>query len=299
MVNSGTHERDGRGGVSAQTRLLAVLGDPVRHSLSPTFQNAALRSLGLDFIYVAFRVRANDLARALDGLAVLGARGVNLTVPLKEAAKELVGWRSPEVASCGAVNTIVFDVDGRRGYNTDLAALCATLEQRLAIPVGGMPAPRILVLGAGGAGRAAAAALADRGCQVGLAARRPSQAEAAVHELLGIRAGRQVEAVGWRAEETAARGPWEAVVNATPVGLPGVQGELPVSERLLAAARGVLDTTYRQDGTDSALLATARRLGVAAVDGRYMLVAQGAAAFQLFTGRAAPVAEMLQAVGLR
>jgi shikimate dehydrogenase len=263
--------------VGGGTRLAGVIGWPVGHSLSPQMHNAAFAALGMDWVYVAMPVAPGLVEEALRGMAALGFAGVNVTIPLKQDAAAVCDELSAAALRAGSVNTVVAGEGGvLRGETTDGAGMLDA--------IGEPPPGRALVLGAGGAARAAAAALADAGADVTVSARRPEQAAALAAEL-GVRAG------AWPATETAA-----LIVNATPIGQAGDAAALPVEPAIVAAASMVCDLAYRGDGLDTTLVAAARAAGVPTVDGLDVLVGQGARAFRLFTGRDAPVEEMRRAV---
>jgi shikimate dehydrogenase len=262
--------------ITAATRLAGVIGWPVSHSRSPQMHNAAFAALDLDWAYVALPVPRVRLADALRGLAALGFAGVNVTIPHKQAVAALCHELSAEAERAGSVNTVTVAGGARLlGDTTDGAGMLDA--------IGALPAAA-LVLGAGGAARAAVAALVDRGLDVAVSARR----ERAVAELAAD--------LGCRVE------PWPPltgaalIVNATPVGQSGDAAELPVDEALLDAAEVVCDLAYRGDGAETGLIGAGRRRGLRAVDGLDVLVGQGARSFRIFTGVEAPLDVMRAAV---
>lgn len=264
------------GGIRGSTRLAGVIGWPVAHSRSPRMHNAAYAVLGMDWAYVAMPVEPGRIEAALRGVASLGFAGVNVTIPHKQAVAALCDELSSEARHAGSVNTVLVEVDGRlRGETTDGGGMLDA--------IGDLPAGDALVLGAGGSARAAVAALAEAGAAVTVAARRREAADALAAEL-GVAAG------PWPVREPAA-----LVVNATPVGQAGDAEELPLDVELIAGAQVVCDLAYRGDGAETGLVRSARAAGVRAVDGLDVLVGQGARAFQLFTGRDAPLDVMRQA----
>jgi shikimate dehydrogenase len=264
--------------ITGKTRLAGVIGWPVEHSRSPQMHNAAFAETGLDWAYVAMPVEPERLEQALRGLAALGFAGVNVTIPHKQAVAQLCDELSDDARRAGSVNTVLVGEGGRlRGETTDGAGMLDA--------IGTLPGGGALVLGAGGAARAAAVALRDAGMRVGIAARRPGAAAALAAEL-------ELEADGgWPPVSLPA-----LVVNATPVGQSGAAGELPVPGHLLDGVEVVCDLAYRGDGAETGLITAARDRGIRAVDGLHVLVGQGAIAFRLFTGAPAPVAAMRAAV---
>jgi shikimate dehydrogenase len=249
--------------------LCGVLGFPVAHSRSPAMMNAAFAELGLDWRYVKLPVppgRFAETARALPGS---GYRGANVTIPHKLAAQRLADELTPAVRAIGAANTLSFE-DGRvLADNTDAGGLIDALGEK---PRG----RRALVLGAGGAGRAAAWALREAGAEVAVWNRTPERAAALATEL-GVRAA-------------AAREPADILVNATSVGL---HDEDPAEELPLVDAEVVVDLVYGKSRT--ALRRWAEARGARVVDGLEVLVCQGARSLERWTGRRAPVDAMRRA----
>lgn len=269
----------------AGTRLIALLGDPVAHSLSPRFQNAAIRAAGLDAVYVALRCDAAALPGLLRGIAAAGGAG-NVTLPHKAAAAALLDEGTPAVARTGACNTF-WTEDGRlRGDNTDVEGFAAACRDLIGAPAGA----RVLLLGAGGAARAALAALLDgRVDAVHVLNRSPDRA-AALAAALDPRK-RKVTVVGPGA--ALRREGYDLVVNATSLGLhPG--DPLPLDLGAPARVGAALDLVYRPGGTR--WTAQARRLGIPAADGTEMLLQQGAAAFGRWFDRPADMAVMREAL---
>jgi shikimate dehydrogenase len=257
---------------------LGVAGWPIGHSRSPAMHNAALAAAGLvGWRYLALPLPPDRFAETVPALAPAGFRGINVTIPHKEAALALASEATETAAAVGAANTLTFRPGGIvHADNTDVRGL---LE---ALPVD--PAGRTaLVLGAGGSARAAAYALRAAGAEVAVWNRTRARAERLTGEL-GVRLLERPE-------------PAELVVNCTSVGLRPDDDALPLDPVLLDGAACVADMVYRAGGTP--LLAEARRRGVAAVDGLEILVAQGAAAFEAWTGRPAPRDVMRAAVALQ
>lgn len=268
---------------SASTRLIALLGDPVEHSLSPAFQNAALRATGLDAVYVALRCDAASLAGLLRGIARAGGAG-NVTVPHKEAAARLVERRTEAVELTGACNTFWSDGEEIWGDNTDVAGFRAAVHSLLGAPPAGA---RVVVIGAGGAARAAVAGLAADGAgEILLFNRTP---ERAIDLARGFgRLGTSVQVL----QSAGATGA-DLVVNATSLGLrPG--DPMPLDESSASRCSAALDLVYAPGGTPWVRLL--RERGIPAADGREMLLQQGAAAFQRWWGTPAPLAVMRSAL---
>jgi shikimate dehydrogenase len=294
--------------MSGRTALLAVLGDPVRHSLSPAMHNAALRELGLDWVYLALPTPATQLAGVLAALSAVDCRGLNITLPHKQAAAALAHERSDLAERLGAVNTLVPRPDGGwLGTNTDVEGFLAPLRP--------LPLPRrALVLGCGGSARAVIAGLVALGVErIGVAARR---ADARTALLASCAAwAPALEPVAWH-PDAPARGPvaeaaaplasWLAeadlVVNTTPVGMasatdPAAAQRSPLAADALARlspGATVYDLIYTPRPT--ALLRHAADRGCSTLDGLEMLVQQGAASLRLWSGlETLPVEAMRQA----
>jgi len=263
-------------------RFLAVLGDPVAHSLSPAMQMAAIRALGLDAVYVALRVPAAVLPGALATLAAAGGAG-NVTVPHKEAVEGLVARKTDLCARTGACNTFWTEAGVLVGDNTDVAGIQAALRT-----LGAAGAGRWLVLGTGGAARAAAVAAAEAGATVVVRSRAPERATRFVAwaHSRGVRAH-----TGDGAAALAA----DVAINATPLGL-NENDPPPLDGGAVAGLRVALDLVYAPGETR--WVRALRQAGVTAQDGREMLVHQGAAAFRrFFPGEIPPVEVMRAAVG--
>ena len=294
-----------RAAPSARTRLLGVLGSPVRHSASPAMHNAALEALGLDWTYLAFEVHPDTLANTLRGARDLGVLGFNLTVPHKLLALPLMDVLDDSAQTYGAVNTVLFESQSTtgewtpvgqlpeirgpvrmRGANTDADALLRSLGEDLGIEP---RSARILLLGAGGAARAAALRLADDGVGgLWLVNRTTSKAEELAAEIRLRNPAVEVE-VGYPSDSV------DIVLNATSLGMKAGD-PLPwdPARFSLDRADGVYDMVYRP--AETVLLKTAREAGCRTANGLGMLLYQGAAALELWTGRPVPVDIMRSAL---
>lgn len=262
-----------------------MIGDPVRHSLSPILHNAGFAASGLDWAYLAFPVPSGQVAAALGALRALGLEGVSVTMPHKAAVVGHLDRASPTVAALGAANTVVRRGRELVGESTDGAGFMDALASELTPPFDPAGA-RCLVVGAGGAARAVVLALAQAGAAAVVVVNRSpdrAQAAAALAGPLG-RVGTVEEADGS-----------DLVVNATPLGMEGGAraGALPVPAERLGPGQLVVDLVYRPLATP--LLAAARLRGARTADGLGMLVHQAAHAFSLWTGVPAPLAAMRQA----
>ncbi|WP_217912783.1 shikimate dehydrogenase [Miltoncostaea marina] len=267
--------------IDARTRLAGIIGWPVEHSLSPVMHNAAFAALGINWAYAAFPVEPARVPEAVRGLAAAGCAGLNVTIPHKAAVLGCCSAVSDAARAIGAANTLVPDGDGGwRADNTDAAGFLRALDEAAPLDLEGAD---VLVIGGGGAARAVAFALRSRGARVRVANR--TRARAA--EL-----GEPVPFTTAAMDAAAAAA--ALVVNATSLGLHGdeVPPELPMAG--LGDGRAVADIVYRPGGTP--WLAAAARRGARTVDGLGMLLHQGAAAFEQWTGRPAPVQVMREAL---
>ena len=262
--------------IGPRTQLFGLVGHPVGHSLSPLVHNRAFQVHGLDAAYLLFPTP--DLEDFLSVLERLPVAGFSVTLPYKEAILRHLAWVDPLARRVGAVNTVVVRGGRLLGYNTDYCAVLSALRGALKLS-----GARVLLLGAGGAARAAAFALADAGAQVFIWARRPEQAA-------GL-----ARAVGGEAIERRqlARREFNLVVNATPVGMMPHPDRAPLRADELHA-EVVFDMVYRPERTR--LLRLAAQRGARTVSGLRMFVAQAAAQWELWTSRPAPVQAMWRAV---
>ena len=268
--------------IDGRTRVAGIIGWPVEHSLSPAMHNAAFAALGLNWIYAAFPVEPRRVGEAVRGLAAAGCAGLNVTIPHKQAVIEHCSEVSEAVAAIGAANTLVPDgAGGFRADNTDAAGFLRALDEQAPLDVAERD---VLVIGAGGAARAVVFALRSRGARVRVANRTPARAA----EL-----GDPVPFVPQALEAVAARS--ALVVNTTSLGLhgDGVPEALPLAG--LGSDQVVADIVYRPGGTP--WLAAVASQGARTVDGLGMLLHQGAAAFEQWTGEVAPVEVMRAALG--
>jgi shikimate dehydrogenase len=270
--------------ITAKTRVLTLLGDPISHSVSPQIQNAAFREAGVDGVYVAVRCAPADLSGFMHGLARAGGGG-NITLPHKEKAANFVDVPSEAVRRTGACNTF-WGVDGKvHGDNTDVDGFRRALRVFLEGPAQGI---RVLLLGAGGAARAALRGLLDEGAGEVLLFNRTSERARAVARRIG---GQRARVVPLAKDLEGER--FDLVVNATRLGL-DPHDPSPLEFARLGRAGAAMDLVYSRDPTP--FVRAADRAGIRSTDGLEMLVQQGAASFERWWERPAPIDTMRAAI---
>jgi len=287
---------DAAAAMETHSRFAALLGDPVRHSLSPRIQNAAFRAAGVEGVYMALRTHEADLAGLLRGIARSGGCG-NVTLPHKEAAARVVDRLTPAAERTGAVNTFWLEDDLVHGDNTDVIGVRRALDALLVDPLPALRGRHVLLLGAGGAARAVLAALEEAGvASVRIRNRTVVRALSLVEDMspfsmpVGVEAGDgparggDVDAqVGLDAGLNT--GPVSLVINATRLGL-GDDDAHPLAVNEIPPGAAVLDLVYRPEETR--WVRDARAADHPSADGGLMLVEQGMAAFERWWGRPAP-----------
>ncbi len=277
--------------VDASTKVFAVIGSPVEHSLSPQMHNASFFALGLNCIYVAHHVEAHELGDAIAGFKALKYGGVNVTLPHKQVVLGYLDELSGEARAIGAVNTLEFR-DGRVvGHNTDgIGALNALREAGVEVD-----GKRVLILGAGGAARAIAITLAMR-CEVAgitLLGRTKEKLEALARDV--ERAGAKVTiCLLGSAELRSTVEEHDIVIHATPVGMHPRTEETLLTAEHLASKPVVMDIVYTP--RETRLLREAKKAGCRAIDGVGMLVHQGAEAERIWLGVEPSIEAMRRAV---
>ena len=276
--------------ISGKTRVCGIIGDPVEHSLSPAMHNAAFQELNLDFVYVAFRVRKDELREAIVGAKNLDIKGLNVTMPHKNAVMKYLDEIDPTARSIGAVNTILNDKGRLIGYNTDgIGALKALKENGISLN-----GKKLLLLGAGGAGKAIAFHAAQEVEELKILNRTTQKAKD-LAEVLRKKFGKKIDGNSLSAKtikkelEDA-----DILVNATSVGMHPNDDQSLIDPSWLRPNLCVMDIVYNP--IETKLAKDARSVGAKVVSGVEMLVYQGAASFEIWTNRPAPVKVMKQAI---
>jgi shikimate dehydrogenase len=252
--------------INAHTALYGIIGNPVRHSLSPVIHNEAFRRMGLNAVYLAFEV--SHLQEAMRGVRGLGVRGLSVTIPFKTQILPYLDTIEGAAGKIRAVNTL--SVEGQRlvGYNTDCSGALEALEENMEL-VG----RKVILLGAGGAARAIGFGLKEKRCEVVLFNRSRNRAEALAKELGCVH----------HSLSSFHKMDGDVLINATSVGMHPNEKESPVPKRILTKGMVVMDIVYRPVRTR--LLQDAEEQGCVTIDGLEMLARQGAAQVLIWTGQ--------------
>ena len=262
--------------MDAATRVYGVAGDPIAHSLSPTIMNTAMRRENVNAVYLA--LHAKTLKDLLTCVREIPIHGLSITMPYKEAILQHLDNTDSHTTKIGACNTVVRAQDGKLyGFNTDTAGVVRPLEQRL-----GLEGARVLVLGAGGAARAAVFGLKERGSEVFILNRTPAPAQ---------KLARQAKARTIKRPDLRKLA-FDVIVNATPVGMTNNR-ESPLNENEINA-KYVFDMVY--DPAETRFLKAAKARGAQIIPGIEMFVHQAARQFEIWTGKPAPWDDMLRVV---
>ena len=262
--------------VDAATRIYGVAGDPIEHSLSPVIMNTALRRENVNGVYLP--LHAKTLKDLIHCVREIPLHGLSITMPYKQAILPYLDNTDAHTAKIGACNTVVRGQEGKLyGFNTDIAGVLRPLEQRLSIENA-----KVLVLGAGGAARAAVFGLKERGAEVWILNRTAVKAQ---------KFARQAKARTIKRADLR-KIAFDIIVNATPVGM-GNTRDCPLKDQEIQA-RVVFDMVY--DPVETHLLQVARAKGIAVIPGVEMFVQQAARQFEIWTGKPAPAGDMLRAV---
>jgi shikimate dehydrogenase len=269
--------------VSGKTKICALIGDPVEHTMSPAMHNAAFQKMGLDYLYIPFRVVPEQLSQAVAGLRALNVAGFNVTIPHKVAVIPLLHSLDPLAEKIGAINTVV-NINGKlKGYNTDAEGFYRVLLEQGFSPQG----KNIVLLGAGGAARAIAYILAEQGARLTIL-NRLQELDWAENIAQFILDDLHKEVKFFELGDIAEAMPGaDLLVNATSVGMTPADDVSPVPAALLEKVPVVFDIVYNPLKTR--LLKEAAAAGAKTITGIDMLAWQGALAFEKWTGKTAPV----------
>jgi shikimate dehydrogenase len=277
--------------INSRTKLYALIGDPVEHSLSPLMQNLAFQALGLNSVYLALRVGHERLQQAVEGMRALDIQGLNVTIPHKVAIMGYLDGVDTHARDIGAVNTVANREGSLIGYNTDGAAALAVLREERSDPSG----KKVVLLGSGGAARALSFYVAPLAKSLLIINRTESAATELASSLSERFKANTI--VGMKLTDDVLRRELrdtDVVINATSIGMHPKVDETIVDGKLLHKNMTVFDIVYNP--IETRLLREASASGAKVINGAKMLVYQGALAFEIWTGRKAQVDLMLKAV---
>lgn len=278
-------------GIGPDTEVYGVIADPVGHSLSPIIHNLAFRELGLQKVYLPFRVPGEDLRPFLSDCEEMGVRGLSVTIPHKEDVISCLDELDESARDIGAVNTVLFQDGKKIGSNTDLPAAMTTMDPALKSRYGadGIKGRRALVLGAGGVAKTIAYGLVKQGANVVICSRTQTRSELLAEQL-------QCDFVDWDRRHNVEA---DLLVNGTPVGMHPNVDQTPLEKRGLRREMVVFETIYNPEQT--LLVKLARESGCEVVTGLEMFVRQAALQFEMFCGQEAPLdlmrAEVKRVIG--
>jgi len=277
-------------GISGKTKICGVIGDPIAHTLSPTIQNSAFRHLNLDFIFLAFKVKTAELETSIKAVRALGIRGLNVTMPHKTEVINYLDEIDKTSRFLNSANTIVNTESKLLGYSTDgIGAIKALMENGVELA-----SSNVVLLGAGGAGRAIALSLVENVSKLVILNRDYKKAKKLELDLnLKFKKNVSAESLSTDSLTNNLRDS-DLLINATNVGMISNKKLSIVDSNLLTPNLTVLDIVYNP--LETKLLADAREVGAKTINGIDMLIYQGAASFELWTGKKAPIDVMKNAV---
>ncbi len=277
--------------ISGKTKVCGLIGDPVEHSLSPCFQNAAFQNRGIDFIYVVFKIEKGRLETAIAGMRSLGIFGLNVTMPYKIDVVQYLDELDETAKSIGSVNTILNKKGKLIGFTTDGKGALEALKYNGVE----LPGKKVVVLGAGGASRSVSLTLAKEVKELVILNRTLGKAEELVKELKttqAVNTSVKAEELNHHNAQQELRNA-DILVNATSVGMRPHERLMPVDSSFLRSDLVVFDLVY--EPLETRLLVEAKKKGATIIDGLTMLVFQGAISFETWTGVKAPVEVMMEA----
>jgi shikimate dehydrogenase len=275
--------------ISGKTRVCGVIGDPIEHTLSPIIQNAGFRALKLDYVFLAFKVKSAKVENAVDGMRALNIRGLNVTMPHKSTIMNFLDRIDLSAQIVNSVNTILNRESKLFGFNTDGVGALKALRENGVEPKG----RKVLLLGAGGAARAIAYAMAKESDELAVLNRTEKQARE-LAKLLEKTANKKIVAGSLSPSEIQRNlQDSDILINATSIGMKPKADESLVPPRLLRPNLAVMDIVYNP--IETKLAKDAKAAGAKVVSGVEMLIYQGAASFEIWTGKSAPVEVMRKA----
>jgi shikimate dehydrogenase len=276
--------------ISPTTKVCALIGDPVEHSLSPFIQNAAFQYLDLDYVYVAFNVKKENLEKAVLGVRSLNIYGLNVTMPHKTSVIQYLDQVDETAKNIGSVNTVLNKEGLLVGYSTDGIGALNALKYNKVSPSN----KKIVIIGAGGASRSISFNIAKESREIVIINRTIEKAENLVKDLSRL-LGKSVRVKARSLEKTNLKMELEdadIVINATSIGMHPRENETPINSILLHHGMVVFDLVY--DPFETRLLRDARKVGAKTINGIDMLIHQGAYSFEIWTGKRAPIEVMMK-----
>jgi len=277
--------------ISGKTRVCGVIGDPIEHSLSPIMQTAAFEALNLDYVFLAFKVKPSCVEDAINGMRALNIRGLNVTMPHKSKVINFLDRVDLSAQIVNSVNTILNKENMLFGFNTDgVGALRALKENGVALK-----GRKVLLLGAGGAARAIAYTMAKEADELAILNRTVKHAQA-IAKLLEKSCSKKIVAGSLSANDIQTNlQDSDILINATSIGMKPNAEESPVPPKLLRSNLSVMDIVYNP--LETKLAKDAKVAGAKLVSGIEMLIYQGGASFEIWTGKSAPV-EVMRKIAL-
>jgi len=277
--------------ITGTTKIIGVFGYPVKHSLSPVFQNAAFEYLGLDYIYIPVEVSPENLGKAIEGIKALNFVGVNLTIPHKKAVIQYIDEIDEEARIIESVNTLVNKDGWLKGYSTDGYGFIRSLKEEKGIDISGK---NVFILGAGGSAYAITGASIKEGVsKIYICNRTGEKAELLKNTLSKRLQFQNILVVPF--EERNDKKYWkdiDLIVNTTSVGMKEGESSL-IDEKNIVSVRLVYDLVYNRK---TELIQLAEKNGIPHMDGILMLIYQGAVSFELWTGMKAPIEIMKRSI---
>ncbi len=275
--------------ISGKTRVCGVIGEPIEHTLSPIMHNAAFQALGLDYVFLAFRVKPAEVEAAVNGVRALNIRGLNVTMPHKTAIINHLDRVDLSAQIVNSVNTVLNKENLLFGFNTDGVGAVKALKEN-GIELKGR---KVLLLGAGGAARAIAYALAKEADELSVLNRTVKQAQA-IARLLEKSFNKKIASGSLSPTDVELNiRDSDILINATSVGMKPKPDESPVAPKMLRRNMAIMDIVYNP--LETRLAKDAKAVGAQVISGVEMLIYQGAASFEIWTGKSAPIEVMRQA----
>jgi shikimate dehydrogenase len=275
--------------ITGKTRVCGVIGDPIEHTLSPVIHNAAFNAVGIDYAFLAFKVKPKAIENAVNGMRALNIRGLNITMPHKSTVLKYLDRTDLSAQIINSVNTILNKDSKLFGFNTDGLGALKALRENGVEPKG----RKVLLLGAGGAARAIAYTMAKEADELAVLNRTVKQAQA-LAKLLEKNVNKKIVTGSISPKEIQQNlQDSDILINATSIGMKPKADESLVNSKLLRPDLSVMDIVYNP--LETKLAKEAKAAGATVVSGVEMLIYQGAASFELWTGKSAPVEVMRQA----